>query len=92
MHDLNIMHKDIKCANVFMNTDGTVKIGDMNLCKVKERFGQKLSRVGTPCYASPEVWNMELNNTKSDIWSLGCILYKMINIKLPFLDIDNKEL
>ena len=41
-------------------------------------------QAGTPSYASPEIWNNKKYDTKSDIWSLGCILYEMLTLHLPF--------
>lgn len=59
-----------------MTTDGTVKLGDLNVSKVAK--GKLLStQTGTPYYASPEVWNDKPYNQKSDIWSLGCVLFEM---------------
>ena len=42
------------------------------------------TQTGTPYYASPEVWNDEPYDSKSDVWSLGCVLYEFINLKPPF--------
>ena len=56
MHDMNIMHRDLKSANVFLGKDGSAKIGDMNVSKVA-RNGMNYTQTGTPCYASPEVWS-----------------------------------
>ena len=54
LHDLNILHRDMKCANVFLNIDGSVKLGDMNVSKVA-KDGLLYTQTGTPYYASPEV-------------------------------------
>ena len=84
MHDLNIMHRDLKSANVFLNSDDSVKLGDMNVSKVATKDGLNFTQTGTPYYASPEVWKDEPYDIKSDIWSLGCVLYEMITLKPPF--------
>ena len=84
MHDINIMHRDLKSANVFLNSDETVKLGDMNVSKVASKEGLNFTQTGTPYYASPEVWRDEPYDLKSDIWSLGCVLYEMITLKPPF--------
>jgi len=83
LHDLDIMHRDIKSANVFLNTDGSGLLGDMNVSKVAEK-GLSYTQTGTPYYASPEVWRDEAYDVKSDIWSLGWVLYEMIALKPPF--------
>ena len=83
LHDLNILHRDLKSANVFLYSNGEVKIGDLNVSKVT-RGGLGTTQTGTPYYASPEVWNDCPYDSKSDIWSLGCVLYEMITLKPPF--------
>ncbi|EAR99285.2 plant dual-specificity MAP kinase kinase family domain protein (macronuclear) [Tetrahymena thermophila SB210] len=83
LHDLKIFHRDLKSANVFLNKDGTVKLGDMNVSKVAKK-GLLYTQTGTPYYASPEVWKDQPYDAKSDIWSLGCVLYEMTTLKPPF--------
>ena len=83
LHELNILHRDLKCANVFLMKDGSVKLGDLNVSKVY-RKGMGFTQTGTPYYASPEVWNDKPYDTKSDIWSMGCVLYEMTSLKPPF--------
>ncbi len=92
MHDLNIMHRDLKSANVFLNKDFTAKLGDMNVSKVANKRGLNYTQTGTPYYASPEVWRDEPYDVKSDIWSLGCVLYEMIALKPPFTAEDMQGL
>ena len=83
LHELNILHRDLKSANVFLMKDGSVKLGDLNVSKV-EKKGMGYTQTGTPYYASPEVWNDKPYGTKSDIWSMGCVLYEMITLRPPF--------
>ena len=83
LHELNILHRDLKSANVFLMKDGSVKLGDLNVSKVA-RKGMGHTQTGTPYYASPEVWNDKPYGTKSDIWSMGCVLYEMITLRPPF--------
>ena len=80
-----------KSANVFLFANGTVKLGDMNVSKVAKK-GFLHTQTGTPYYASPEVWKDQPYDTKSDIWSLGCVLYEMITFKPPFQAEDMKGL
>ena len=51
LHDLKIVHRDIKSANLFLNNDGTLKLGDLNVSKVAK--GLLVTQTGTPYYASP---------------------------------------
>jgi NIMA (never in mitosis gene a)-related kinase len=59
----------------------------LNVSKVSEE-GLCITQTGTPYYASPEVWKDQPYNEKSDIWSLGCVLYEMICLKPPFFSED----
>ena len=68
---------------MFLSTDGTVKLGDMNVSKIAKN-GLLYTQTGTPYYASPEVWKDKPYDAKSDIWSLGCVIYEMATLKPPF--------
>jgi NIMA (never in mitosis gene a)-related kinase len=83
LHELNIYHRDLKSANVFICKDKTVKIGDMNVSKVAKK-GLLYTQTGTPYYASPEVWKDKPYDSKSDIWSCGCVIYELATLKPPF--------
>lgn len=83
LHELQIMHRDLKSANVFLFKNSVAKLGDLNVSKVAEK-GLNYTQTGTPYYASPEVWKDKPYDIKSDIWSLGCVLYEMITLKPPF--------
>ena len=60
-----------------------VKLGDLNVSKVAKK-GMMHTQTGTPYYASPEVWMDKPYDFRSDIWSLGCVLYEMITLLPPF--------
>ena len=83
LHEKKIFHRDLKSANVFMNRNGTSKLGDLNVSKVAKK-GLLYTQTGTPYYASPEVWRDQPYDSKSDIWSLGCVIYEMTTLKPPF--------
>ena len=83
LHDLQILHRDLKSANVFLFKDGHAKLGDLNVSKVARR-GLGYTQTGTPYYASPEIWKDLPYDNKSDIWSLGCVLWEMITLYPPF--------
>lgn len=74
-----------------MFKDGTAKLGDFNVSKLAKE-GLLKTQTGTPYYASPEVWKDVGYDKKSDIWSLGCILYEMATLYPPFLSNDLENL
>ena len=91
LHDLNILHRDLKCANVYLFKSGCIKLGDMNVSKVA-KLGLVYTQTGTPYYASPEVWKDSPYDSKSDIWSLGCVLYEVAALCPPFQATDMRGL
>ena len=91
LHDLKILHRDLKSANIFLFSDGTAKIGDLNVSKVTQK-GLGYTQTGTPYYASPEVWEENPYDNKSDIWSLGCVTYEMLTLHPPFRGKDMDDL
>ena len=90
LHDRNIIHRDLKSANIFLMKNGICKLGDLNVSKVANA-GLLKTQTGTPYFASPEVWCGKPYGLKSDIWSLGCILYQMATLKMPFQGSNFKE-
>ena len=92
LHDKKIMHRDLKSANIFLTSSkNQCKLGDMNVSKViKEKF--LTTQTGTPYYASPEVWKDEPYSYKSDLWSIGCVIYEMCALRPPFNGKDLDEL
>lgn len=91
MHKQKIVHRDIKCANVFLGNDGGVKLGDLNVSKIAKK-GIMQTQTGTPYYCPPEVWNDKPYSAKCDLWSLGCVIYELTALKPPFLAKDMGEL
>ena len=91
LHDFKILHRDIKSANVFLFQGGICKLGDLNVSKVA-RKSLAYTQTGTPYYASPEVWEERAYDSKSDVWSLGCVIYEMITLRPPFQAKSMEEL
>ena len=91
LNDNKVMHRDLKCANIFLTKDGVVKIGDLNVSKIAE-LGKASTQTGTPYYCSPEIWRDLPYDFKCDIWSVGCILYELCTFRPPFRGNSLKEL
>uniref|UniRef100_A0A7E4W2J0 non-specific serine/threonine protein kinase n=2 Tax=Panagrellus redivivus TaxID=6233 RepID=A0A7E4W2J0_PANRE len=87
LHDNNVLHRDLKTANVFLTLDRNVKLGDFGISKLmgtETRFAGAQTVVGTPYYISPEMCEGRSYNAKSDVWALGCILYEMACLQKTF--------
>ena len=85
MHSRHLMHRDIKPANIYVSRGGEVKVGDLGLGRVMEGYYDRAgSVVGTPYYMSPEVIREEEYDYATDIWSLGCLVYEMAQLQVPF--------
>ncbi|KAJ4421038.1 G2-specific serine/threonine protein kinase [Neurospora sp. IMI 360204] len=81
---MTILHRDLKPENVFLGEDNSVKLGDFGLSKVMQSHDFASTYVGTPFYMSPEICAAEKYTLKSDIWSLGCIIYELCAREPPF--------
>ncbi|EDV44008.1 uncharacterized protein Dana_GF18771 [Drosophila ananassae] len=92
MHSENILHRDLKTANVFLNRRGIVKIGDFGISKIMNTKIHAQTVLGTPYYFSPEMCEGKEYDNKSDIWALGCILGEMCCLKKTFAASNLSEL
>ncbi|KAM6180393.1 serine/threonine-protein kinase Nek5 [Erethizon dorsatum] len=86
IHDRKILHRDIKAQNIFLSKNEMVaKLGDFGVARVLNN-SMELARtcIGTPYYLSPEICQNQPYDHKTDIWSLGCVLYELCTLKHPF--------
>jgi len=85
-HEKGIVHRDIKSDNVMISKDGVVKIMDFGLAEIagRSRVTKEGMTVGTTAYMSPEQALGEKLDQRTDIWSLGVVMYEMVTGRLPF--------
>jgi NIMA (never in mitosis gene a)-related kinase len=85
IHDKRILHRDLKTQNIFLTSNGDVKVGDFGIARVLQNtYDCAQTAIGTPYYLSPEICQEKPYNQKSDIWSLGCIFYEMLTLRHAF--------
>uniref|UniRef100_A0A2K5P077 Serine/threonine-protein kinase Nek3 n=1 Tax=Cercocebus atys TaxID=9531 RepID=A0A2K5P077_CERAT len=85
IHKKRVLHRDIKSKNIFLTQNGKVKLGDFGSARLlSNQMAFACTYVGTPYYVPPEIWENLPYNNKSDIWSLGCILYELCTLRHPF--------
>jgi len=93
-HDKGIIHRDIKPQNIMLLEDGTIKVTDFGIARFSQSNTKSMTMtnkaIGSVHYVSPEQARGEATDAKSDLYSLGVMMYEMLTGKLPF-DADNKK-
>ncbi|XP_056380151.1 serine/threonine-protein kinase Nek4 isoform X2 [Hyla sarda] len=85
LHDMLIMHRDLKTQNIFLTKSNIIKVGDLGIARVLEsQYDMASTLIGTPYYMSPELFSNKPYNYKSDVWALGCCVYEMATLKHAF--------
>lgn len=83
LHDIKILHRDLKLRNIFISSRSggilRVKIGDFGIARSLEISQMATTMVGTPYYLSPELCAKQPYDKSIDVWSLGCVLYELLN-------------
>ncbi len=87
-HDKGIVHQDVKPQNIMLLSDGTIKVTDFGIARFSRAANQQSEQgdkaIGSVHYISPEQARAEITDEKSDIYSLGVMMYEMLTGKLPF--------
>lgn len=90
-NQLNIIHRDIKPENIFISRFGDFKLGDFGIARELERSMSSMSKKGTYSYMAPEMYRGEKYDSSADIYSLGIVLYKLMNHnRLPFIPLEKQ--
>lgn len=85
VHERRIMHRDVKCQNVFLTSSGVVKLGDFGVAKVLAASEIcAATRIGTPHCVPPELCENHPYDFKADVWGLGVIFYELLALECPF--------
>ena len=88
---MNIIHRDVKPENIFVSRFGDFKLGDFGIAREQARTMSNMSKKGTYSYMAPEIYKGEKYDSSIDIYSLGIVLYKLMNQnRLPFLSLDKQ--
>lgn len=85
LHDKHILHRDLKTQNLFLTAENRLKVGDFGISRVLDSTcALAKTCIGTPYYMSPEVCSERPYSWASDIWSMGCVLYELYMLRVPF--------
>ena len=88
---LNIIHRDIKPENIFVSRFGDFKLGDFGIAREMEKSVSALSKKGTYSYMAPEMYRGEPYDGRADLYSLGIVLYRLMNHnRLPFISLEKQ--
>ena len=85
LHKAGVIHRDIKCLNIFLSENKTIKLGDMGVSKfLPHNLAVQGTRVGTPLYLAPELVKGLPYDNKIDMWAVGCAIYHLSCLEPPF--------
>uniref|UniRef100_A0A0E0D5C0 mitogen-activated protein kinase kinase kinase n=1 Tax=Oryza meridionalis TaxID=40149 RepID=A0A0E0D5C0_9ORYZ len=89
LHERNVVHRDIKCANILVHANGSVKLADFGLAKEMSKINMLRSCKGSVYWMAPEVVNPKKTyGPQADIWSLGCTVLEMLTRNIPYPNVE----
>ncbi|KAJ5078800.1 mtk1/mekk4 [Anaeramoeba ignava] len=84
LHKQGVIHRDIKCANILVTTDGGIKLTDFGVATQLSEKTMQQSFLGSPYWMAPEVIELSPPTTKCDIWSVGCTIIELLTGEPPY--------
>jgi len=86
LHSEHVIHRDVKPANIFLASDGKrAVLGDLGIARVLAHCDARaVTQIGTPGYLAPEVWLGKRYSCAADVYSLGCTVYELVELRMPF--------
>jgi len=88
LHEMNIIHRDLKCSNLLVDESWTVKVGDFGLSRSVPDKEYTMTSCGTPAWAAPEVLQHRKYTTKADVYSFAICLWEMTTRQKPYSDLE----
>ncbi|CAD6258182.1 unnamed protein product [Miscanthus lutarioriparius] len=89
LHERNVVHRDIKCSNILVHANGSVKLADFGLADEMSNFNVVKKGIGSVYWMAPEVVNpKKTHGLPADIWSLGCTVLEMLTRQIPFPNVE----
>eukprot|EP01124_Arcella_intermedia_P029071 TRINITY_DN6051_c0_g2_i6.p1 TRINITY_DN6051_c0_g2~~TRINITY_DN6051_c0_g2_i6.p1 ORF type:complete len:428 (-),score=136.67 TRINITY_DN6051_c0_g2_i6:81-1364(-) len=85
LHERNIIHRDLKAANLLLTEDNVIKLADFGTARVVDAQ-KSMTVIGTPYWMAPEIIELEVSGVAADVWSLGCTCVELVQGKPPYFD------